>query len=133
MGTIVRAGRGLGVVVETRGHTAFGWIALRLGKPPQTAFQLGLRAFSVLLVRVTAVPAGSIFVINIAPGRSVLTSLLFALAIAVGLTPQLLPAIVSVSLSTGARRLGGGSGIAPELARRVRGGRRTYGNGISTE
>ena len=49
--------------------------------------------------------AGSIFVINVALGRSVLQSALFALAIAVGLTPQLLPAIVTVSLATGARRL----------------------------
>jgi Mg2+-importing ATPase len=106
MGTVVRAGTGLGVVVQTGASTAFGAIALRLGeRQPQTAFQLGLRAFSLLLVRVTAVLAGSILVINIALGRSVLSSVLFALAIAVGLTPQLLPAIVTVSLSTGAKRL----------------------------
>src|SRR5207247_3732260 len=49
--------------------------------------------------------AGSIFVINAGLGRSLLQSALFALAIAVGLTPQLLPAIVTVSLATGARRL----------------------------
>jgi Mg2+-importing ATPase len=54
---------------------------------------------------VTALLAGSIFVINAALGRSLLQSALFALAIAVGLTPQLLPAIVTVSLATGARRL----------------------------
>ncbi len=106
MGTVVRGGGGLGVVVQTGGRTAFGAIALRLGeRQPQTAFQLGLRAFSLLLVRVTAVLAGSILAINVALGRSVLTSVLFALAIAVGLTPQLLPAIVTVSLSTGAKRL----------------------------
>jgi Mg2+-importing ATPase len=116
MGTIVRAGSGLGLVVQTGGRTAFGAIALRLGeRQPQTAFQLGLRSFSILLVRVTAVLAGSILVINIALGRSVLTSLLFALAIAVGLTPQLLPAIVTVSLSTGARRLAERSVIVKRL------------------
>ena len=116
MGTIVREGSGLGVVVQTGGRTAFGSIALRLGeRQPQTAFQLGLRAFSVLLVRVTAVLAGSILALNIALGRSVLTSLLFALAIAVGLTPQLLPAIVTVSLSTGARRLAERSVIVKRL------------------
>ena len=70
-----------------------------------TAFQQGLQDFSRLLATVTAVLAGSIFVINAALGRSLLQSALFALAIAVGLTPQLLPAIVTVSLSTGARRL----------------------------
>ncbi len=72
MGTVVREGSGLGVVVQTGGRTAFGAIALRLGeRQPQTAFQLGLRAFSLLLVSVTAVLAGSILVINVALGRLV--------------------------------------------------------------
>jgi P-type Mg2+ transporter len=106
MGTVVRAGSGLGVAVRTGGRTAFGAIALRLGeRQPQTAFQLGLRDFSLLLVRVTAVLAATILLLNVALGRSVLDSVLFALAIAVGLTPQLLPAIVTISLSTGAKRL----------------------------
>ena len=106
MGTLVRGGDGRGLVVRTGPHTAFGAIALRLGeRQGQTAFQQGLQSFSRLLATVTAVLAGSIFVINVALGRSVLQSALFALAIAVGLTPQLLPAIVTVSLATGARRL----------------------------
>jgi hypothetical protein len=106
MGTVVHAGTGLGVVVRTGPRTAFGQIALRLGqRHEQTAFQRGLRDFSGLLVRVTLVLAVSIFVINAVLGRSLLESGLFALAIAVGLTPQLLPAIVTISLSTGARRL----------------------------
>ncbi len=106
MGTLVRSGDGRGLVVRTGRHTAFGAIALRLGeRQGQTAFQQGLQAFSKLLAIVTVVLAGSIFVINAALGRSILQSALFALAIAVGLTPQLLPAIVTVSLATGARRL----------------------------
>jgi Mg2+-importing ATPase len=106
MGTVVRAGGGRGVVVQTGGRTAFGEIALRLGtRLPQTAFQLGLRDFSLLLARVTAVLAATILLVNVALGRSFLDSVLFALAIAVGLTPQLLPAIVTVSLSSGAKRL----------------------------
>jgi len=106
MGTVVREGSGLGVVVCTGGRTEFGTIALQLGeRQPQTAFQLGLRSFSLLLVRVTAVLAGSILVLDVAVGHSLLESVLFALAIAVGLTPQLLPAIVTISLSTGAKRL----------------------------
>ena len=106
MGTIVRGGDGRGLVVRTGAHTAFGAIAMRLGeRQGQTAFQQGLQAFSRLLATVTVVLAGLIFVINVALGRSVLQSALFALAIAVGLTPQLLPAIVTVSLATGARRL----------------------------
>jgi Mg2+-importing ATPase len=106
MGTIVRGGDGRGLVVRTGARTVFGAIALRLGEQQaQTSFQQGLQQFSRLLATVTALLAGSIFVINAALGRSLLQSALFALAIAVGLTPQLLPAIVTVSLATGARRL----------------------------
>jgi Mg2+-importing ATPase len=116
MGTVVREGSGLGLVVRTGGETEFGAIALQLGgRQPQTAFQLGLQDFSLLLVRVTAVLAGSILVLNILIGRSVLSSVLFALAIAVGLTPQLLPAIVTISLSTGARRLAERSVVVKRL------------------
>ncbi len=106
MGTVVRAGTGRGVVVRTGGRTAFGRIAQGLGtRPPETAFQLGLKDFSKLLIRVTAALTISIFAINALLRRPLLEAALFALAIAVGLTPQLLPAIVTVSLSTGARRL----------------------------
>ncbi len=116
MGTVVRNGSGQGVVVGTGSATAFGAIAVKLGeRQPQTAFQLGLRDFSILLVRVTTVLAGSILVLNIAIGRSLLDSVLFALAIAVGLTPQLLPAIVTVSLSTGAKRLAARSVVVKRL------------------
>ena len=116
MGTLVRGGDGLGVVVATGAGTAFGRIALRLGERHElTAFQRGLQEFSRMLVTITAVLAGSIFVINVALGRAVLESALFALAIAVGLTPQLLPAIVTVSLATGARRLARRSVIVKRL------------------
>ncbi|TME57504.1 MAG: magnesium-translocating P-type ATPase, partial [Chloroflexi bacterium] len=106
MGTTVRGGSGSGVVVATGSNSVFGQIALRLGdRQPETAFQRGLRSFSILLVRVTAVLAGGIFVINSLLGRPILESALFSLAIAVGLTPQLLPAIVTISLASGARNL----------------------------
>ncbi|HSP08512.1 MAG TPA: magnesium-translocating P-type ATPase [Candidatus Dormibacteraeota bacterium] len=106
MGTTVRGGSGSGVVVSTGSATEFGKIALRLGeRQPETAFQRGLRSFSMLLVWVTGFLAGGIFIANSLLGRPVLESALFSLAIAVGLTPQLLPAIVSVSLASGARNL----------------------------
>jgi len=106
MGTTVRGGTARGIVLQTGPRTAFGKIALRLGeRQPETVFQRGLRSFSILLVRVTAVLAGGIFVANSLLGRPLLESALFSLAIAVGLTPQLLPAIVTVSLASGARRL----------------------------
>ena len=106
MGTIVRSGRGLGVVVATGMDTRLGAVAggLQEHQPP-TAFQRGLSSFAGLLAKVTGVLTVSIFIANAALGRPLLDSLLFSLAIAVGLTPQLLPAIVTVSLSTGARRM----------------------------
>jgi P-type Mg2+ transporter len=106
MGTIVTAGSGTGLVVATGSNTAFGAIAASLGtRHAKTGFQHGLQDFSRLLATITGILAGGILVINVAIGRSFLESLLFALAIAVGLTPQLLPAIVTVSLATGSRRL----------------------------
>jgi P-type Mg2+ transporter len=106
MGTVVRGGSGIGIVLQTGPRTAFGKVALRLGeRQPETVFQRGLRSFSILLVRVTAILAGGIFVANSLLGRPILQSALFSLAIAVGLTPQLLPAIVTISLASGARNL----------------------------
>ena len=93
-------------MVRTGRRTAFGRIAQGLeSRPPETAFQQGLRDFSKLLIRVTAVLTVSIFAISALLHRPLLEAALFALAIAVGLTQQLLPAIVTVSLSTGARHL----------------------------
>jgi P-type Mg2+ transporter len=106
MGTIVRQGSAKAIVVATGGRTAFGQIALGLSeRQADTAFQVGLRGFSKLLVRVAAVLTTSIFIINIALHRPLIDALLFSLAIAIGITPQLLPAIVSVSLSAGSRAL----------------------------
>ena len=106
MGTVVHQGSGRAVVIATGSATTFGKIAIGLGeRQPETAFQVGLRRFSRLLVRVAAVLTVSIFVINVVFSRPLLDALLFSLAIAIGITPQLLPAIVSVSLSSGSREL----------------------------
>jgi Mg2+-importing ATPase len=116
MGTVVRAGTGRGVVVRSGAATAFGAIASQLGRgQEQTAFQLGLKAFSLLLVRVTAVLTISIFLLNALLGRSLLEAALFSLSVAVGLTPQLLPAIVTISLSFGARNLAAQSVLVKRL------------------
>jgi len=106
MGTVVSAGAGRGIVVRTGRRTAFGDIAGHLGDvQEETEFQKGLEGFSKMLGSVTAVMAISIFAINVLLGRSILQSALFSLSIAVGLTPSLLPAIVTVSLATGSRQL----------------------------
>ena len=106
MGTVVHQGSGKGVVVATGSRTAFGKIASGLSEQQaDTAFQVGLRQFSKFLVGVAGVLTISIFVINLVLHRPLLESLLFSLAIAIGITPQLLPAIVSVSLAAGSRKL----------------------------
>jgi Mg2+-importing ATPase len=106
MGTVVRAGRGSGVVVATGGRTEFGRIALGLGtRQPETDFQVGLRNFSLLLMQVAAVLTTLVLITNIMLHRRLIDAVLFSLAIAIGITPQLLPAVVSISLSAGSRRL----------------------------
>ncbi len=106
MGTVVHQGAGRGVVVATGSATAFGAIAAGLGeRQAETAFQVGLRDFSGFLVRVAGVLTVSIFIINVALSRPLIDAFLFSLAIAIGITPQLLPAIVSVGLSAGSRSL----------------------------
>jgi Mg2+-importing ATPase len=106
MGTVVHAGSGVGVVVATGAATEFGAIAAGLGTHQlDTAFQIGLRRFSLLLAYVAGALTTTIFVINIALHRPLIDALLFSLAIAVGITPQLLPAVVSTSLAEGSRRM----------------------------
>lgn len=106
MGTVVRAGSGRGVVVATGSSAEFGQVALGLGiREPQTEFQRGLWGFSLLLVRVAAALTVGIFGVNLALGRPVIDAVLFSLAIAVGISPQLLPAVVSTSLAAGSRAL----------------------------
>ncbi|UZG55240.1 magnesium-translocating P-type ATPase [Rhodococcus opacus] len=106
MGTVVHAGTGRGVVVATGAQTQFGRIAAGLSThQSETEFQVGLRRFSMLLVYVAAALTISIFAINVVLDKPILDALLFSLAIAVGITPQLLPAVVSTSLAAGSRKL----------------------------
>jgi P-type Mg2+ transporter len=106
MGTVVRAGSGRGLVVATGPGTEFGKIAAGLDTHQlDTEFQVGLRRFSMLLVYVAGTLTVSIFAVNVILHRPVMDALLFSLAIAVGITPQLLPAVVSSSLAAGSRRM----------------------------
>ena len=106
LGTIVRAGSGTGVVIAIGARTEIGRLAAGLGKRmPETSFQAGLRRFSLLLVWVAVALVATVLLTGTLLGRPLLSSVLFALAIAVGVTPQLLPAVVNTSLAAGARRL----------------------------
>ncbi|MDT7711356.1 MAG: P-type Mg2+ transporter, partial [Pseudonocardiales bacterium] len=106
MGTVVHAGSARGIVVATAARTEFGKIAAGLSTHQiDTGFQVGLRRFSLLLVYVAGALTTSIFVINVVLHKPIIDALLFSLAIAVGITPQLLPAVVSTSLAAGSRRM----------------------------
>ena len=104
LGTHVVSGTGRALVVDTGRNTQFGKVSARLvQRSPQTGFERGMTQFGLLLVRVMVVLVVAIFVINVILARPLIDSALFSLALAVGLTPQLLPAIVTISLSQGAR------------------------------
>jgi P-type Mg2+ transporter len=106
MGTIVHEGSARGVIVQTGISTAFGKIAAGLSeRPTRTAFEAGLSSFSKFLFGVALVLTAAIFIINVSLSRPLIEALLFSLAIAVGITPEMMPAIVTVSLSSGARAL----------------------------
>ena len=106
MGTIVSAGEGTGVVYATGRDAEFGRIAAGLDeRQPETDFQVGLRRFSYLLLQVAVALIVIILISNLLLRKPVIDSVLFSLAIAVGITPQLLPAVVSTSLATGSRQL----------------------------
>ena len=106
MGTHVVSGYAKAVVVRVGEDTEFGRIARHLAfRKPETEFERGVRRFGYFLLEVTLVLVLVIFAINVYLSRPVLDSLLFSMALAVGLTPQLLPAIVSVNLAYGAKRM----------------------------
>jgi Mg2+-importing ATPase len=106
MGTNVVSGSARAVVIGTGTRTEFGKVSERLKvKPPETEFEHGVRRFGYLLMEVTTVMVIVTFGINVYFARPVLESLLFSMALAVGLTPQLLPAIISVNLAQGAKRM----------------------------
>ncbi len=106
LGTNVVSGEARALVNATGRETQFGKIFQQLKlRPPETEFEHGIRRFGYLLAEVTFVLVLTIFAFNVYFHRPVLDSLLFALALAVGLTPQLLPAIISINLAHGARRM----------------------------
>ncbi|MEM2913574.1 MAG: magnesium-translocating P-type ATPase [Candidatus Bathyarchaeia archaeon] len=103
MGTSVVSGSATAVVVKTGSLTEYGKIAKRLvAGEPETEFQRGIRSFGYMIMQVTFLLVIFVFFINALYMRSILDSLLFAAALAVGLTPELLPMIISVNLSKGA-------------------------------
>ncbi|NBU07054.1 MAG: hypothetical protein EBT38_05165 [Acidimicrobiia bacterium] len=103
LGTYVSSGEGRAIVTCTGVETEFGKISGVVARQHlPTSFERGITAFGFMLMRATAVLVTLIFVVNVVIRRPVIDSVLFSLALAVGLTPQMLPAIVTFSLSRGA-------------------------------
>ncbi len=117
MGTNVVSGNARALIVATGSRTEFGKVSERLKqRPPETEFEHGVRRFGYLLMEVTLVLVVATFAINVYFARPVLDSLLFSLALAVGLTPQLLPAIISINLAQGAKKMAVQKVIVKRLA-----------------
>jgi len=116
-GTSIVSGEGKAVAVFTGKDTVFGKISASLSKPAEeTAFERGIRKFGFLLMQITIVLAVSILAINIYFGRPLIDSLLFGLALAVGMAPELLPAIMTIAMSAGARRMSAQKVIVKKLS-----------------
>ncbi|WP_061252104.1 magnesium-translocating P-type ATPase [Leptospira interrogans] len=117
MGTHVVSGEAIALVIQTGKKTEFGKISERLKlRPMETEFEVGVRKFGFFLLHVTLLLVITIFIANVFLHKSVLESFLFSLALSVGLTPQFLPAIISVNLSHGARKMAEKKVIVKRLA-----------------
>ena len=117
MGTSVASGSATLLVCRTGRDTAMGKIAESLmTAPPATAFETGTRKFGMLIMRLTVFLVLFVLLVNTLAMRPLLESFLFAIALAVGLTPELLPMIVSVTLARGAQRMARQKVVVKRLA-----------------
>lgn len=106
MGTSVRSGTARALITNTGPGTAYGQIASRLAlRPPETEFERGIRQFGQLLTTIMTVLVLGVFVVNVVLHKPPIDSMLFAIALAVGIAPELLPAIISVNLAKGAAKM----------------------------
>lgn len=115
-GSNVISGTATALVIHTNGDTIFGKLEKSIETTTPTAFELGIRQFGFFLMRVTIVLAIGILILNVVFHRPVLESVLFALALAVGMAPELLPAIMTIAMSAGAKRMLAKKVIVKKLA-----------------
>lgn len=117
LGTSVVSGAATARVTATGRATSFGDIATRLAKKaPETEFERGMRRFSLLIMRTVLFLVLFVFLVNVAFHRDLFESLLFAIALAVGLTPEFLPMITTVTLGRGALHMARQKVIVKHLA-----------------
>ncbi len=117
LGTAVQTGIGVAVIVATGRETAFGAIAQRLAaRPPETEFGRGIRHFGLMIMRVIMALVLFVLLVNILLHRPLLESFLFSVALAVGMTPEMMPTIITVTLAQGARRMAKKKVLVKQLA-----------------
>src|SRR5262249_18515171 len=105
-GAVVQTGEATALALGTGANTVFGEAAKALNAPPQPSpFEKDLRQLGMLIARATGVLVLGLLAINVALGKPLVESLMFSVALAVGLTPELLPMITTVTLSRGAVRM----------------------------
>ncbi len=104
-GTNIISGTGLALVVQTGERTLFGSIVQSTGRQIETSFEKGIKDFGFFLMKITLFLSMFILIMNLVNHKSILASALFALALAVGMAPELLPAITTIAMSAGAKRM----------------------------
>ncbi|HEY8689834.1 MAG TPA: magnesium-translocating P-type ATPase [Chitinophagaceae bacterium] len=116
-GTSIVSGSGKAIAVLTGADTVFGKISASLSRPVElTAFEKGIKQFGYLLMQITIVLAVIILAVNLYFGKPLIDSLLFGLALAVGMAPELLPAIMTIAMSAGAKRMAAQKVIVKKLS-----------------
>jgi Mg2+-importing ATPase len=117
MGSSVSTGTARAIVIHTGSTTQLGKLAAGLvSREPETEFSKGLKDFGYLIMRATLVLVLFIFLVNAVLGRHLLDSFMFSLAVAVGLTPELLPMVMSVTMSIGSGKMARKGVIVKKLA-----------------
>ncbi|MBX3253251.1 MAG: magnesium-translocating P-type ATPase [Chitinophagaceae bacterium] len=104
-GTSVVSGSGKALVIHTGQDTLFRNITRSVSEVVETSFEKGIRNFGFLLMKITLLLSSFILLVNLLTGKTILESGLFALALAVGMAPELLPAVTTIAMSAGAKRL----------------------------
>jgi Mg2+-importing ATPase len=104
-GTSVISGTATALAVQTGEHTIFGHLVQSLTQTPETAFEKGIRRFGFFLLKITVILSVIVLVANLYFHKPFFDSVLFSLALAVGMAPELLPAVMTFAMSRGAKRL----------------------------
>jgi len=115
-GTNIVSGNAKALVIQTGNNTIFGSIAQSATKNVETTFEKGIKDFGFFLMKITLILSVFILVINLVNHKSPIESALFALALAVGMAPELLPAITTIAMSAGAKRMLAKKVIVKKLA-----------------